>query len=167
MQVRGFKHNPRTCPNWTLDPCQERGLLASHGRFHGNQWAPRPTHSSSLCSSDGRSQLPSKLEIWPRHYPLGVRGCKWAVSAHPDYGSQKSTIDPSSGPYEGRGAAANPVLFEYKLPRGPMQLGSPRFPGILAPWGRHVGSGCQNQQNRPSRVADQGWLLWRSRQAKP
>ena len=47
-----------------------------------------------------------------------------------------------------------------------MQFDSPRFPGILAPQGRHKGSGCKNWQNRPSRAADQGWLWWRSRQAK-
>ena len=25
-----------------------------------------------LCSSKGKSELPSEPEIWPRHYPLGV-----------------------------------------------------------------------------------------------
>ena len=70
-------------------------------------------------------------------------------------------------PQEGRNEATNPVTFDYEDPTGPMQLCSPRFPGILAPRGRHVGSGCQNWQNRPSWVADQGWLLWRSRHIKP
>ena len=36
MQVRGVKHNPRTCKNWTLDPWQGRALPASHGRIPGN-----------------------------------------------------------------------------------------------------------------------------------
>ena len=44
-----------------------------------------------------------------------------------------------------------------------MQLGSLRLPGILAPWGRHVGSGCQNWQNqtsrRPTRVGFCGDLV--------
>ena len=30
--------------------------------------APRPTDGGSLCSLNGRSQLPSEPEIWPRHY---------------------------------------------------------------------------------------------------
>ena len=42
-------------------------MLPSH-----RQVPPRPTHISSPCSLNGRSQLPSEAEIWPRHYPLGV-----------------------------------------------------------------------------------------------
>ena len=36
-QIRGFKHNQRTCPNWTLDPSQGGGLPSSQGRIPGNQ----------------------------------------------------------------------------------------------------------------------------------
>ena len=72
MQVRGFKHNPRTCPNWTLDPCQGRGLPTRLGRVPKDQWTPRPSHSSLLCTCVGRSQLPPELEIWSRQCPLGV-----------------------------------------------------------------------------------------------
>ena len=42
MQVRGFKPNRRTCPNWTLDPCQVGGLLVIHGRVPRSQYASRP-----------------------------------------------------------------------------------------------------------------------------
>ena len=93
-------------------------------------------------------------------------GLKMGCFIHPDLGSKKSKLDPSTGPYEGRREATNHVPFDYKLAKCPMQLGSPRFPGILAPQGRHVGSGCQNWQNRPSRAAGQGWPSWRSHQAK-
>ena len=44
----------------------------SHRRVPGNQGAPRPTDSGSLCSVSGRSKPPSEPEITPRHYPLGV-----------------------------------------------------------------------------------------------
>ena len=44
----------------------------SHRRVPANQGTPRPTHSGSLCSLNGRSQLPSEPEIRPRYYPLGV-----------------------------------------------------------------------------------------------
>ena len=74
MQVRGFKHNPRTCPNWTLDPCQGRGLLGSHGRASGDKPAARLTNIVPQGSVDGRSQLLFEPEICPRYYPLGVRG---------------------------------------------------------------------------------------------
>ena len=50
-------------------------------------------------------------------------------------------------------AGANPVPFQYQLLRGPMQLGSCRFPGIVAPRGRHVGSGC-----RIGKISHVGWL---------
>ena len=74
----------------------------------------------------------------------------------PTLAQKQSKINPSAGPHENRCEATNPVSFEYKLPKGPMQLGSPEIPGILAPQGRHMGSGCQNWQNWPSRVAGQG-----------
>ena len=112
MQVRRFKQNPRTCTNWTLEPCQERGLQVSQGRFPRNQRASRPIISCSQWSCDSGSQLPCAPGIWPGHYPLGVGGCKWAVSAHPDIGSKRFQIDPLAGPYEGRGEASNPVPFE-------------------------------------------------------
>ena len=144
MQVREFKHNSRTCPNWTLDPRQGRGLLTSHGRVCERQWAQMPTNSGISCSSDGRSLLPSEPEIWPRHHPLGVWGCRCAVGAHPDFGSKKSKIYPSAGPYQGRGKASNLLPFEYELPRCPPYLCSSGFPGILAPRGHRVGSRCQN-----------------------
>ena len=67
----------------------------------------------------------------------------------------------------GRGEATNPVHSECEHSGGLIHLGSPGFRGILAPWGRHVGSGCQNWQNGPSGVADQGWPSWQSRQAQP
>ena len=56
---------------------------------------------------------------------------KSAVSADPDFGSQKSKVDPSAGPHEGRGEVASPVRFKYTLLNGPMQLGSPRFPEFV------------------------------------
>ena len=103
----------------------------------------------------------------PRHDPLGVGGSEWAVSAHPDFGSKTFKADPWAGPYGGRSEATNPVPLEYELSREPMQLGFPGFPGIVAPQGRHVGSGWQNWQHQPSRVANQGWLSRQSRCAKP
>ena len=39
------------------------------GEFLRNQGAPRPTDSGSPCSLNGRSQLNSEPEIWPRHIP--------------------------------------------------------------------------------------------------
>ena len=42
------------------------------GEFLGTKWGPRPIDSGSLGSLNGRSQLLSEPEIWPRHYPLGV-----------------------------------------------------------------------------------------------
>ena len=160
MQVRGSEHNPRTCPNWTLDPCQGRDLLVGHGRIPRNQCAPGPTNSGAPCSPDSRSKLPCAPEIWHRQYPSGLRGCKWAVSAHPDIGSKRCMINPYARPYGHRGEATNPMPFEYRPFRGSMQLGSPRFPGILAARGHHVGSGGQRWQNWPSSVADHGWLSW-------
>ena len=159
-QVRGFKHNPRTCPCWTLDPCKGRDLSASLGRVP----------AVAMCFKVTQQWLPMLLscqpEIWPRHYPLGVGGRQWAVSAHPDHGSKRSKFDPSAGPYEGRCEASSPVPFLYQPPRGTMQLLFPRIPGILAPGCRHGGSGCQNGRNRPSQVADQGSLSWQSRLPK-
>ena len=43
VQVRGFKPNPQTFPNLTLDLCQGRGFPASLGRVFKNRYAPRPT----------------------------------------------------------------------------------------------------------------------------
>ena len=42
------------------------------GEFLGTKRALGPIDSRSLCSLNGRSQLLSEPEIWPRHYPLGV-----------------------------------------------------------------------------------------------
>ena len=42
------------------------------GEFLRKQGAQSPTDSSSVCSLNGRSELPSESEIWPRRYPLGV-----------------------------------------------------------------------------------------------
>ena len=42
------------------------------GEFLRTKMTLRPTYSGSLCSLNGRSQLLFELEIWPRHYPLGV-----------------------------------------------------------------------------------------------
>ena len=46
MQVRGFKHNPGTCPNWTLSPCQGRGLPASHSRL---PWKEKGSKANQQC----------------------------------------------------------------------------------------------------------------------
>ena len=48
------------------------GLPPSHSEVSGNQVTPRLTNSRFLCSLNGRSELPSELEIGPRFYPLGV-----------------------------------------------------------------------------------------------
>ena len=74
MQLRGAKHNPRTCPNWTLDPCQGRGPPTSHGRVPQSQMAPKLTGSGSAGIFDSRSQPHSETEIHRRHYPLEVGG---------------------------------------------------------------------------------------------
>ena len=42
-----------------------------------------------------------------------------------------------------QGWSTNTVFLGYKILKGPMQLGSPICLGILAPRGRHIGSGCQ------------------------
>ena len=42
------------------------------GEFLETKWVQVKTNIGSLSSLDGRSQLHSELEIWPRHYPLGV-----------------------------------------------------------------------------------------------
>ena len=58
-----------------------------------------------------------------------------AVSAHPDFGSKRSKIDPSARPYEGRSEATNPLRFGYRPSNGPMQLDSPRSPWHLGATG--------------------------------
>ena len=59
--------------------------------------------------------------------------------------------------------ATNPVLSEYNVSKGPMQLSSTRFSGLFAPRGRHVWSGCQNCQigrlGRQARVGFHGDLI--------
>ena len=65
----------------------------------------------------------------------------------------KSKTDLSAGPDEGRSETNNLLLLKYKPPRGPMPLGCPRIPGILAPQGRHLGSGCHNRQTPSSGLA--------------
>ena len=69
---RGLKHNPCPAQSGPWHPANRGGVPPSHRRVPGNQGAPRPTDSGSLCSLNGRSQLLSEPEIWPRHYPLGV-----------------------------------------------------------------------------------------------
>ena len=46
-------------------------------------------------------------------------GC---ISPNPDFVSKRSKIDPWTGPYQGRGEAANPLAFGDKLSKGCMQL---------------------------------------------
>ena len=104
-------------------PMGEVSRLAT-GEFLENQVAPRPTDSGSLCSLSGRSQLHSKPEIWPRHYPSGVGSRKWAVSAQTDISFKISKIDLSSGPARGRDEATDPMTFEYELPGALTQPGS-------------------------------------------
>ena len=48
------------------------GVPPSHRRVPGNQEAPKSTNNDSLCSFNGRSELPPEPEMRPRHYPLGV-----------------------------------------------------------------------------------------------
>ena len=76
------------------------------------------------CSLNGRSQLHSEPEIWPRHYHPGVGSLKWAVSAQTEISLKNSKIDPSSGPARGRDEATDPMPFEYELPGALTQPGS-------------------------------------------
>ena len=50
----------------------EEGVSPGHRRVPANGGSLTSNDSRSPCSLNGRSQLPSELEIWPRHYPLGV-----------------------------------------------------------------------------------------------
>ena len=61
--------------------------------------------------------------------------------------SKTSKDNPAVRPHKGREEAANPVSSEHKLRERCVQLGPPRFPGILTPWGRHVGSRCKRVGN--------------------
>ena len=141
---------PRTDPG-TLPkeehPDQSRAL------FCRSQGAPGPANSGSPCSSDGTSQPPSEPETWPPQYLLGVGAenglfqpnvtlapkiLKWTPQlGGMRAGSKQQTLCPSS----------RNVLSAYRRYKG----GFLRFPGILAPRDRHVGSGCLNWQN---------WLFW-------
>ena len=104
-QVRGLKHNPQSCPEIKLQPCQGGSFPPSHRPVPRSRWAPGPSNSGSGCCFDGSSQVSSELAIWPRNYPIEVRSCKWAASTQPDSGLKKSKIDPSLRLYEGRGKA--------------------------------------------------------------
>ena len=97
-QVRGFKHNPGTCPNRTLHFCQGGRLLTCHGQVYRNNRVPIPTDSGLPCSSDGRSQLPAESEIWLRHYPPGVGVEVQLFRPIPTMARKTSKADTSAGP---------------------------------------------------------------------
>ena len=50
------------------------GVPPSHRRVPGNQEGPRPTDTVTPCSLNGRSQLPSELEVGTRQLTLCPSG---------------------------------------------------------------------------------------------
>ena len=63
-KVTVTRHLPHTTQVYELTA---RNVLVTRRRHD-----ERYTGNGSLCSLNGRSQLLSETEIWPRHYPLGV-----------------------------------------------------------------------------------------------
>ena len=102
-QVRWFKHNPRTCPNWTLDICQGRGLQAATGAFLGTkrlQGHPTVAPYAPLIAGSN-SPLSSRYgkigKIGHLGWPTRVGICGDLVKRSPDSQALISPLVPCIG----------------------------------------------------------------------